>query len=480
MRILVADTDPSILKLIHARLAVRGYEVIEKETAEEVMQYLEDENADLLLISTDIDKHGSGGLITKIREKPHLSSVPVIMMTSADHLADLVVCLERGYDDFLIKPFDSLVLQLRIALNIRRTMEKVNANALTHLPGNHAIDKVVAQKISAGEHFSVLYIDINQFKSFNDRYGFEKGDDVLRHTARILRGTVPKVVKHGDGFIGHIGGDDFIVVVHPEDEEPFARAFIEEFDRIIVTYYNDEDRKRAGIRVKNRRGKWEDFPLMSCSVAACSTLSKPYKSLGEIAQDAAQVKSFLKSQPGSAYLRDRRGEPIRQLEHAVKILAPEVAKTRGRKAPEPLGATLLGAGLITEEQLSQALKKHMESGKRLGQVLIDMKAVSSRDVGLALEKTFRVPYINLPESHPAREMLNLFTKEFMKKRRIIPMEKTAEGLRLAMCDPEDQPTLGDVERITGLKPLPCLMLENEFEDFFESFNLETLYKESVG
>lgn len=480
MIILVADTDPSTLRLTQARLSARGYEVVALESGEEVLSYIENERADLLLLSTDIDRRGGARLIERVREKPHLSSVPVIMMTDAEHIADLVVCQERGYDDFLIKPFDSLVLQLRVSLNIRRTLERVNANALTHLPGNHAIEKIVAQKIQSQEPFSVLYIDINQFKSFNDRYGFEKGDDVLRHTAKILRELTRKVIKHGDSFIGHIGGDDFLAVLHPDDEESYARAFIEEFDRIIVTYYNDEDRSRGAIRVKNRRGKLETFPLMSCSVAACSSLSRAYKSLGEIAQDAAQVKSFLKSQPGSAYLRDRRGVQIQKLEHAVKILAPEVEKTKGKKASEPLGKGLLGAGLINEDQLSQALKKHFETGKRLGQILIDMKAVSSKDVGNYLEKKLRIPYVNMQEYTPPKETLNLFTKDFMKTRRIIPLESVQDKLKLGMCDPEDLTTLGEVERITGLKPMPCLMLENQFEEFLESLAMEALYKENAG
>jgi len=479
MRILVADTDPSTLNLIQSRLSARGYDVIEKENGEDVLTYLEDERVDLILISTEIDRRGGAGLIAKVRQKPHLASVPIIMMTDAEHLADLVVCQDRGYDDFLIKPFDSLVLQLRITLNIRRTLERVNANALTHLPGNHAIERIVAQKIQAGDPFSVLYVDINQFKSFNDRYSFEKGDDVLRHTAQLLKGTAAKVIKKGDSFIGHIGGDDFIVVLHPDDEEPYARAFLEEFDRIIVTYYNDEDRGRGSVRVKNRRGKLENFSLMSCSVAACSTRSRAYKSLAEIAQDAGQVKSFLKSQPGSAYLRDRRSEPIK-LEHAMKILAPEVEKTNRRKGAEPLGKSLVDAGLISEEQLTLALKKHIETGKRLGQVLIDMKAVSSRDVGEMLEKTLRVPYVNMQECSPDKETLNMFTKDFMKSRRIVPLEKSGKQVKLAMCDPADEPTLGDVERITGLKPFPCLMLENELEEFLESLTLETLYNESAG
>jgi len=478
-RILVADRDPEILSLVSTRLSSRGYEIVEIKDKEEMFYYLDRETVDLILLSTEMDKLSSLMLIEKIRQKPHLISVPVVMMTEERHLTELLFGADKNFDDFLVKPFSAFVLQLRVSLNIRKSRDRVDANALTHLPGNHAINRMIKNKIEKKETFSVLYIDINNFKPFNDLYGFDKGDDVIRHTAKILMTKANEVAPHGQCFVGHVGGDDFIVVIHPDFEEPFAKAFLDEFDRVIPSYYNEMDRKRGHVRVMSRRGKRESYPLISCSVAACNNLHREYKNLGEIAQDAAQVKAFLKSQPGSHYLRDRRSEPFQHLEKAAEILTEE--KTRKSKDQvDPLGKVLLNAGLITEEQLSSALRKHFETGRRLGQILISMNVIRSEDVGMMLEKKLRIPYVSLRQFKPSRHILRLFTLEFIQMRRVLPLESVGSKLRLGMCDPYDIRTLDDIERITSLKPEPCLALEDEFEEFLERYEAEFAHEEKIG
>lgn len=473
MNVLVAEKDAEVRSLIATRLKTRRYEVSETDDSEEALRLLERTPFDLVLVSTDMERIGGKLLIEKIRQMPAYGPVPVILMTDEDKIAELVLSQERGFDDFLIKPFNPLVLQLRVSMNISRARHRVEANALTHLPGNPSIEREIRKRIEAKQKFSVLYIDINHFKSFNDRCGFDKGDDVLRQMAAMLIQTA-QFLGEEDIFVGHIGGDDFIIVMPCEKEEPYARRLIAEFDRIMPTYYNENDRKRGFIRMTNRQGKRENFPLMSCSIAACNNLYREYKSVGEIAQDAAEVKAFLKSQPGgsSHYLRDRRSSPVRGVKEALEILAPEMpAESIKKEEPvDPLGRVLLSAGLITQEQLSAALKRHFETGQRLGQVLIAMNAVKSEDVGHMLEKKLNVPYISLRGVKPSREILRLFTPDFIRSHRVVPVENTSDGLRLGMCDPFDLKTLDSIERITNLKPIPCLALEDEFEEFMERYH----------
>ncbi len=478
MRILVAEKDAALRSLIATRLKTRRYEVIETAESEDVLRMLERNPTDLILLSTDMERIGGKLVIEKIRQVSAFSSIPVILMTGEEKIAELVMSQERGFDDFLIKPFNPLVLQLRVALNISRTKSRMEANALTHLPGNPSIERTIRKKIESGEKFSVLYLDINHFKSFNDRYSFEKGDDVLRQMAKILTQIAQSFGDDGC-FVGHIGGDDFIVVLSPEREEAYARRVIAEFDRIMPTYYNEADRKLGYIRATNRQGKPENLPLMSCSIAACNNLHRPYKSLGEIAQDAAEVKAFLKSQPpGSHYLRDRRSSPVRGVKEALAILAPEMAPEKKEEPVDPLGRVLLDAGLITQDQLSAALKRHFDTGQRLGQVLIGMNAVKSEDVGHMLEKKLNVPYVSLRFLKPSREAFRLFSMDFIRSHRVVPVEVTREGLKLGMCDPFDLKVLDAIERITSLKPIPCLALEDEFEEFLDR-HLDDSHEEAV-
>lgn len=466
-RILVAEKDDAIRELILMRLHSRHHKVFEASKSSQVLRILDREMLDLILLSIEMEPLGGRMLIQIIRSRSHLMSVPVIMITEEHKLAELMLGQEKGFDDFLVKPFSPLVLQLRVGLNIAKTMERVEANALTHLPGNHAIEKIVLKKVQAGEKFSVLYIDINNFKAFNDHYGFHKGDEAILQTARLLVTASHAVARDGECFIGHIGGDDFVVVLPPELEEVFARQFIDDFDRIIPTYYNRKDRDAGFIRVENRRGKMENFPLMSCSVAGCTNLYRNYVSLREIAQDAAEVKSFLKSQPGSHYLQDRRSAPIKKLDEAVHILEPEIKPAKPKKRVDPLGQVLVSSGLITEEQLDAALKQHLQTGYRLGQTLIDMNLVSSQAVGQMLEKKLKVPYFSLKEWTPDAALLRLFNVEFILHHRAVPIGASGDAVRVAMCDPFDLRTLDAVERITGLKPVPYLALEDEFEHFLE-------------
>ncbi len=464
-RILVADKEDEVRELIAMRLGARHHKVFEATQSKQVLKLLEKEVMDLILLSSAMEPVNGKLLIQHLRSRSHLMAVPVIMLTTEDELTELMLGHEKGFDDFLVKPFSPLVLQLRVNLNIAKTMERVEANALTHLPGNHAIEKVVTKKLRDGEKFSVLYIDINHFKSFNDHYGFQKGDEVILQTARLLLATAYAVAPEGDCFIGHVGGDDFVIVLPPELEEVFARQFLDDFDRIMATYYSKGDREAGFIRVENRRGKMENFPLMSCVVAGCTNLYREYASLREIAQDAAEVKSFLKTQPGSHYLQDRRSAPIKKVDDAVHILAPEIKSAKPRERAEPLGIALVNAGLLTEEQLAEALKKHFETGQRLGQTLIQMKMVTTQDIGRTLEKKLKIPYFNLKDWSPEPAILHLFNAEFMQQHRLVPVGIEEGVVHLAMCDPFNLKSLDAVERITGLKPVPHLALENEFEEF---------------
>ncbi len=466
-KILVVEKDDVTRELIVMRLSARHHKVFEATKSKQIMKILDRDVVDLILLSNEMEPVDGKTPIHLIRSRSHLMAIPVIMITEEDRLTELMLGHEKGFDDFLVKPFSPLMLQLRVNLNISKTMERVEANALTHLPGNHAIEKIVTKKIQEGEKFSILYVDINHFKAFNDRYGFQKGDDIILQTARLLVTTSYAVAPDGECFIGHVGGDDFIVVLPPELEEVFARQFLDDFDRIMPTYYSKGDREAGFIRVENRRGKMENFPLVSCVVAGCTNRYRNYAGLREIAQDAAEVKAFLKTQPGSHYLQDRRCAPIKQVDEAVHILEPEVKSATSKKRVDPLGQFLLNAGLITDAQLDAALKKHLETGQRLGQTLISMGLVSSRDVGRMLEQRLKIPYFSLEHWAPPPEVLGLFSREFILNHRLLALEMVEGTLKVAMCDPFDVKTLDTVERITGLKPEPYLALEDEFERYWE-------------
>ena len=180
-----------------------------------------------------------------------------------------------------------------------------NSNPLTGLPGNLVIEEHLRRLLAKDLKFAVLYIDLNNFKAYNDKYGFEKGDKVLLMTAEALSLSLAREGQ-GEDFVGHIGGDDFIIITAPERAERIARAIIEIFDREIQNAYSAEDLLRGSIQVKNRRGKIENFPITSIAVAGVSNQYKKFNNYWEIPEVAAEVKKVAKQQKGSGFIFDRR------------------------------------------------------------------------------------------------------------------------------------------------------------------------------
>jgi len=462
-KILIIDKDHDTLNLLSSRLEARGYSVITCDSSLGSVHIVNDVLPDLILLYAGMEKIWNEELPRIIKKNTHNLFVPIIMMTEREHIAEQIMGMHRGFDDFMLKPFNPLELQLRIEMNLKRAQETVQANPLTKLPGNIAIEHKIKDNISSGNKYSVCYIDIDNFKSFNDKYGFDKGDDVIFQTSRIIL-RAAQAFGDDETFVGHIGGDDFVVIINPDIEEAFAAKCIEEFDRIIPTHYSKEDQEAGKIFIKSRRGEEEQYPLMSISVAAVTNINRTFTNSGEIAQTAAEVKKFLKTQPGSNYLRDRREQQIESFGEADQIFRAGKEK---KETSEPLGQILLHSGLITEAQLNEALKKHFATGQRLGRVLIQMKAISSEDVGKMLEKKLGVPYISLTKITLPHKLQRFFTIEYIKMHGVVPFKIEDKRLYVAMIDPFDLNTIDDIERITSLKVFPCIALEEEFLEFIQ-------------
>ncbi|MDD5084661.1 MAG: diguanylate cyclase [Candidatus Omnitrophica bacterium] len=474
-KILLVDEDEQAQAVVESRLGSRGYQVFTVNSREDAIHLIERETVDLILLSADMDRSTSEGVIEHIRKRAVAYLAPVVMLTRRDHVARLILAMQKGFDDFLTKPLNPLELQLRVDMNIGRAESRVQLNPLTKLPGNVAIEKELWDKIKENRPFSVCYIDIDNFKSFNDAYSYERGDVVIKQTARILAESIRKFDPDNRSFLGHVGGDDFIAIIDPDIETAFAKNVIGEFDRIIPTFYTNDDQQKGYVEVKNRRGQLEKFPLMTVSIAAVTNLYRKLTNPGEIAQFASELKRYLKTQKGSIYLRDRREQQMDKIDEALNLFFKEGTDTKEENSEEPLGQVLLAAGLIDDQELSEALKKHFETGQRLGQVLVAMNLVKSEDVGRMLEKKLGVPYCSLKPLGLDPSVATLFTADFARAHRLAPVRLEGKKLFLAMVDPFDIKVIDNVERITGYYVVPLLALEDEFEIFVEKhFQKETV------
>ena len=186
-------------------------------------------------------------------------------------------------------------------LSVNRTV-----SPLTGLPGNVQIQTELKRRLLKREPFRVLYFDLDNFKAYNDIYGFLKGDEIIKFTARTIIKYVHKI-DDGETFVGHIGGDDFVAIIDGEsDYDNICQCIIAEFDNEILKYFNDEDIEKGYLEVENRKGVIEEFPLTSLSIGVVVADRKRFSNILEIGEVGAQVKHLAKSTPGSCYAINRR------------------------------------------------------------------------------------------------------------------------------------------------------------------------------
>ncbi len=304
--ILVADDEDSMVAMLRDALHSVHYEVVVAHNGEEALEKLRQNPPDLVLLDVQMPKMSGYDVCRQIKSDVFLRHIPVMLLTAQAGTTSKVAGLEQGADDYLTKPFEMDELKARIRTLLRRTRIGLEANPLTRLPGNVTIEAEILNRIQKKEPFAVLYIDLNSFKAYNDIYGFVKGDDVIRETARLI-------LTHSalsDGFVGHIGGDDFIVLTQPEAAESLCQKIIKAFDAKVSDFYSPEDRARGYVETKDRRGQATKYPLLSMAIGVMTSQIKPITSLGEVSKIGAEMKHFAKEKKdkGSSYAIDRRRE----------------------------------------------------------------------------------------------------------------------------------------------------------------------------
>ncbi|MBI2487728.1 MAG: GGDEF domain-containing protein [Deltaproteobacteria bacterium] len=182
----------------------------------------------------------------------------------------------------------------------------LDANPLTQLPGSIATENVIKKRLETGSPMAFCFVDIDNFKSLNDRYGYARGNEILKFTAKTIEA---KVAEHGteEDVIGHIGGDDFIFVTSLDRYEKTCAAIIEVFDKTIPDFYDSDDRNRGYITGVTRQGEEVSFPILTLSIVVVTNQKREIESHIQVGEIAADLKNYAKSLPGSIYIVDRRG-----------------------------------------------------------------------------------------------------------------------------------------------------------------------------
>jgi len=303
-KILTVDDDPDILDVLKLTLAEQ-YEVVQANNGKEGLELITSKPPDLIICDYMMPQMNGRQFCAELKKDILLRHIPVIMLTGKGEAKDVVDGINAGADDYLVKPFDPDTLLARIRMILRRTVRSLDANPLTHLPGNTSIMEELQTRIDNKEEFAVGYADLDKFKIYNDKYGFEKGDEVIRALGRVLI----KIVREKGGpnnFVGHIGGDDFVFITEDSRMESICKQIIKEFDSKVPLFYNKEDRSSGYVVGKDRQGNEVKTGLLSVSIGIVSSVINKITHVGQISEIASELKKYAKTFGKSNYVRDQR------------------------------------------------------------------------------------------------------------------------------------------------------------------------------
>ncbi len=305
-RILVADDDPHIRKILRFLLEQEGFDVQTAVDGDEAWKAVAGFQPDLVLLDVMMPGMDGFAVLEIIRAGFETARLPVILLTAKGEVPDRVKGLRGGANDYIIKPFQPDELLLRVTNLLETTRREREANPLTGLPGNRAIEREIMKRLDEGGDFGLMYIDIDRFKSFNDYYGYSRGDRGISFLAGVLVGCTQKFGSKRD-FVGHVGGDDFVVVTEAASAEDLARRIIEEFDHGVGDLHDADDLERGFLTVKGRNGMATRFPLITLTVALVDSMVGRFSHPAELSDSLAELKRYGKSKSGSVVIRERRG-----------------------------------------------------------------------------------------------------------------------------------------------------------------------------
>ncbi|MFH1715023.1 MAG: response regulator [Elusimicrobiota bacterium] len=305
-RVLIVDDDKDLVKVLSYAFKNKKYDVSNAYNGEEALEKVSEFMPDLIILDVIMPRMNGFDVCSALRESGSTSLIPIIMLTIDDMHADKIKALEKGADEYITKPFDLDELIARAEGLLARTKKQLLASPLTLLPGSIMVEEAIRRKISKREKFAAAYLDLDNFKIYNDCYGYGEGDVIIRFTAKIIVDVIKNFGNEQD-VVGHIGGDDFIFLTSPDKIDRIGSEIIKRFDMTIKNHYHAEDLKKGHILAMNRQGEEEKFPIMTISIGALTNENRHIHHYAQVVQILAEVKKYAKQHEGvSFYFKDRR------------------------------------------------------------------------------------------------------------------------------------------------------------------------------
>jgi diguanylate cyclase (GGDEF)-like protein len=375
-KILIISSDKNLNNILNFCFDGWGYEVFLYDHTMHDIAPIKKIAPDVIIMDVHSASKSQLQICHALKNDFTTNFIPIITMINKRQLRSQLLNLKYGVDDYLIKPPDPLDLRVRVEMAMRRAQYSFYASALTGLPGGRIIEEVLRDRLQKGLSFAFGYVDLDNFKYFNDVYGYFKGDRVIMQTAYMLYTTI-KESGSKDDFIGHIGGDDFIFITASETYKSVCQNFIYRFDKVVPFHYSEHDRAQGYIVARDRSHTVKKIPLMSVSVAVVNKdNNSEIKNIVELNEKITEIKKYLKNIPGSKFMADRRNPS------GNETLPPQVYKKEDNLFHfyKPLGQILLERNIVSGEQLDEALNIHWKRGNILGDVLKELGYIKNEDL----------------------------------------------------------------------------------------------------
>ncbi len=305
--LLVVDDEEPIRKIVTFQLEKAGYDVCTCADGEIALRRVAEREPDLILLDVMMPNMDGYELCKRLKSNYQTSHIPIIMVTAKAELENRLQGFEDGANDYITKPFAITELLVRVKNVLQWSQLQRQANPLTGLPGNVSIEREIERRFQSNGDFSFMYADIDNFKAFNDYYGYSRGDDAIKITAEILIDAA-KTCGNPDDFIGHIGGDDFVVITSPDKSDLVAREITRTFDKTITRLFDQKDIEKGFVEVINRKGTVDRFPLLTMTIAIVSSENGSIAHLARLSDIASELKRYGKTLDGSVVVKERRKE----------------------------------------------------------------------------------------------------------------------------------------------------------------------------
>ena len=313
--ILIVDDEKNNIDLL-VNLLKTDYDIIVAKSGKQALKLSNSKNLpDLILLDIIMPEMDGYEVCKHLKSNKTTKDIPVIFITAMTEDQDEFKGIELGAVDYITKPIRPTIVRVRVKSHIQRylalkELERLNklaldANPSTGLPGNNSIADAITSALDNNKKVCVIHADLDHFKAYNDKYGFVRGDDVIRFTADLFK-NIFNEMKSDDAFIGHIGGDDFVVISESSNCQSVAETIIKRFDNGIRQFYNAKDLNIEGFESTNRSGDKKFFPIMSISLSGVDLSKRQFSKYIEVNDVCAEVKKIAKSTPGSCFFMDRR------------------------------------------------------------------------------------------------------------------------------------------------------------------------------